>query len=130
MKQIIISILFVLTAISYVNSQTVVKLLLPDNCDSNTSSVSNLKSENDFKLQVSPNPTNGKFVLNVSSTENIGKAIINIYTQLGETIYTETVYCSSEKLAKQIHLKNLLSGIYLIKLSTETKEIATKLIIK
>ncbi|MBI9067824.1 MAG: T9SS type A sorting domain-containing protein, partial [Salinivirgaceae bacterium] len=53
-----------------------------------------------------------------------------IYTQLGETIYTETVYCSSEKLAKQINLKNLLSGIYLIKLSTETKEIATKLIIK
>ncbi|MBI9069560.1 MAG: hypothetical protein JEZ09_19850, partial [Salinivirgaceae bacterium] len=88
MKQFIFSLLFMLMATGYVNSQTVVKLLLPDNCDSNTSSVSNLKPDNDFNLQVSPNPTDGKFVLNVSSTKNIGKAIINIYTQLGETIYT------------------------------------------
>jgi len=117
----------------YVNSQTVVKLLLPDNCSANidtTSIVKNQIAATDFTMKVSPNPTNGKFLLNLSASDKIAKATISIYSQVGETIYTETIYCDSRKLAKQINLDNVLAGVYIIKCVTDTKETLTKLIIK
>lgn len=130
MKKTIIFLLFLALAKSYGNSQTVVKLLLPDNCNTNQTKVEDLNKNNGSKLELFPNPNEGSFSLNVSFKSKVDKANINIYNFMGVVVFDETIFCNSEKFIKQLYLKNLTSGIYLVIVNDAKQQVSTKLIIK
>jgi hypothetical protein len=130
MKKIIIFSLFLVVVISYGNSQTIVKLLLPDNCGSNQTIVEDIKKNIDTELELYPNPNEGSFTLKVSFKSQIDKANISIYNSLGVIVFNENIFCNSRILFKQLNLKNLSAGIYLIIIKNTKQKVSTELIIK
>ena len=130
MKKTLVFMLFLVMASGWVNSQTVVKLMLPDNCSANVSTVENLNTATGSTLAIFPNPNNGSFSLNVSFEDVIGQAEIRIYNSMGKTVYSEIIYCDSEKYITQLHLNNLNAGTYIFIFKNTAKEISTKLLIK
>ncbi|MFI5219276.1 MAG: T9SS type A sorting domain-containing protein [Bacteroidia bacterium] len=74
---------------------------------------------------VSPNPTQGNFVIAFEGTITKGNiAIINI---LGESIFTGNI---SNESKREINLKNISSGIYFIKVFDGEKSYCKKLIVE
>ena len=130
MKKIIVFLLFGIMATGYMHAQTVVRLLLPDNCTENTSSIENPKLETNLSLDIFPNPNDGRFSLSANFKEIIGKADIRIFNSLGIVVFTESIYCNSQKYIKQLYLNNLAAGIYILTFKSDAKVISTKLLIK
>jgi hypothetical protein len=130
MKKTFIFLLFLALAKSYGNSQTIVKLLLPDNCSTNQTIIKDLKNNNGSKLELFPNPNDGSFSLNVSFKSQIDKANISIYNSMGKIVFNEIIFCNSEKFIKQLHLQNLTAGIYLTIVKNAKQQVSSELIIK
>lgn len=129
MKKLLSILLFLLFVTSYGYGQTVVKMLLPQNCEANTTEVEKNIIDISNKLEVYPNPSSGNFSLYAHFSEDIKKATIQVYNTLGALVYSEEIYSNSPKLVKKIYLPHLLSGNYIIKFRTDTREITTKLLI-
>lgn len=128
MKRTIIVIFFCLIA-NYLSSQILVKLALPNNCKALLTNTQNLKAENDSKLEIFPNPNLGTFTLDFSFSENIEKAVINVYSIEGKSVYSETVFSNSNKLVKQLNLSSLKAGIYVFVVKNALQVSSIKLII-
>ncbi len=75
-------------------------------------------------FKIIPNPNNGKFLLNYNINK---KAELSIFTLSGKQVYTETLLNNSIK--KEIDLRNLHKGIYLVKIQTQNKLITKKIVI-
>jgi hypothetical protein len=75
---------------------------------------------NEFKLNIFPNPTNGKFTLNLS--EN---ATVKIYSLIGSLIYDQEVH-----KGQIIDLTNFQKGIYNVKVTTSKHIYSKKLILE
>jgi len=109
MKNILL--LLFLCFLAYVSSaQTIVKLALPDNCNAGPVQVVNESLNDVLNLELFPNPNSGIFSFDVTFKSTIDKATINVYDMIGKPIYTEAVYCNTNKLVKQLCLTKLLPG--------------------
>jgi hypothetical protein len=128
MKKIGLLVLFIFIATSYGNSQTVVMLKLPKNCALKTGV--EVSQSNDAKLELFPNPNDGKFVLNVKFDTPIEKAIIKIYNGMGQNIYSEEISSDLDSYVAQLNLRKITQGIYFLRIEKGVQYISTKLIIK
>ncbi|MEO8149447.1 MAG: PKD domain-containing protein [Bacteroidia bacterium] len=84
----------------------------------------------DFQISIDPNPNDGSFTLEIHAKSEIGNCKSQIVNVLGEIIFSEGFSINGNTLAHQFDLKNLSSGIYLLKLSSLEHDFSTRLIIK
>ena len=101
----------------------------PDNFSTNSSLIESNKpvwgtcptasidDQNQLDISIYPNPTNYKlFIQGLSSSSRV-----SIYNVLGKLVLSQTI-------SKEIDVNNLQSGIYIIKITDEQKEIVRKFI--
>ncbi|MDO9186006.1 MAG: T9SS type A sorting domain-containing protein [Bacteroidia bacterium] len=125
------------------NAQYIVEATRPTSCVSTrqsgttrNSSKSNTASQttgvnevsNDLSLIIFPNPSNGKFTIELSSTgiSNNNKFVVKIYNVLGEQIYLSEL---KQLTRNEIDLSNIPKGIYFVNVYNEDK-IYTRKIVK
>lgn len=130
MKRIVLLILFIIVAISYGNTQNIVKFLLPDNCNASSTSVGEVNPGNNVKLELYPNPNKGSFILNLKSDTPIGEGIINIYNTMGQIIYSEKFFSEFDYYADHLNLSGIAPGIYFLSIGKGNQHVSTRLIIK
>lgn len=128
MKKSMIVVLLCLMA-TYLSSQTLVKLQLPNNCNAIPQAVDNVSADKSTNLELYPNPNSGNFTLIISFIDNIDKANITVYDTSGKAIYAETVYSNSNKLVKQFKIAGLKKGTYIFEVKNTKQTITTKLVI-
>ena len=87
---------------------------------SSTKDTNSIINEFDFKLY--PNPSNGIFSIEM---ENVKKYSIEIYSTLGNIVYSK-----NENAESVINIDHLQTGIYLIKITTDSDTKTKRLIIK
>lgn len=85
-----------------------------------TLSNTNFDSNKEFKM--SPNPSNGNIL--ISEMQN-GNNFISIYDVLGKKVYDNTINSTRANL----NLTNLKSGLYILKVETENRNISSKKLI-
>ncbi|MEI6752621.1 MAG: T9SS type A sorting domain-containing protein [Paludibacter sp.] len=131
MKKITITLLFC-SAVFYVSSQSLVKLRLPDNCNSTntTTAIQNLSVDKVSELELFPNPNPGIFTLRITFTKKIDKATITVYNTNGKVVYSEIVFSDSNNLIKKIKINGLHTGTYLFEVKNVQQLSTTKLVIK
>lgn len=78
-------------------------------------------------ISVYPTISEGNFI--ISSSKMLGKTTIEIYSMTGQKVFVEQLNFSSGVI-ERINATNLSSGIYIIKLTTETLQGSKKIIIK
>jgi flagellar hook assembly protein FlgD len=122
--------LFVLLT-SFIYSQTLVRLKLPNNCNANTvvTQENRVLVDKGSKIELFPNPSSGNFTLVISFKNNIDKATITVYDTKGKRVYTEIIFSNSNKLVKQFHIGGLLAGTYVFEVKTVKDISSTKLVI-
>jgi hypothetical protein len=86
----------------------------------NSASISNI-------FTVYPNPSNGDFTIQVANTTSSKLEDIEIFNVYGEKVFEEM---NVEALSKEMHLKNILAGIYLLKVKIGENIYIQKLIIR
>jgi len=129
MKKIALFVLFIAIATSHGNSQTVVMLKLPNNCNANTTQINSVLKDKVSNLELYPNPNSGNFTLIMSFHDIIDKALISVYDTKGKLVYKEAVYSDSDKLVKQLHIVGLLAGTYVLEVKTAKYISSIKVII-
>ena len=82
-----------------------------------------------FNFELFPNPTDGKVNLVVGETLQ-GKAIVEVYNLLGEQMIAKKVSHLQKGETYTLDLSHLVSGLYIIKLSTENGTCSKKVSIK
>ena len=112
-----------------INSQTMVRLKLPNNCNASTGVENTVLANENPMLELFPNPNGGNFTLIISLKDNIDKATIRVYDMTGKAIYIETVFSNSNKLVKQLKIANLKKGTYLFEVKNTRQTSSTKLVI-
>lgn len=80
-------------------------------------------------FNVYPNPSNGMFTISISNT-NSKKISISIVDILGKEVFSLSDNNCTEVYNKQINLENIATGIYFVRLSTDTDVKIQKLIIE
>jgi photosystem II stability/assembly factor-like uncharacterized protein len=86
------------------------------------------ETENNFHLSVFPNPSFGKFVINIDDSELSVKDIyLEIYNVLGEKIY---LFNLKQQTSKEIDLSGAPKGIYFIKINEAKKSCLEKIVIQ
>ncbi|MES2138905.1 MAG: right-handed parallel beta-helix repeat-containing protein [Bacteroidota bacterium] len=95
------------------------------NTASQTTGVNELLS--DLTLIISPNPSNGKFTIELSSSgvSNNNKYVIKIYNVLGEQIYLSEL---KQLTRNEIDLSNVPKGIYFVNVYNEDKIYTSKIV--
>ena len=88
-KRLCLLIALCMTA-GFINSQTLVKLKLPNNCNTLTGVENSVLANETPMLELFPNPNGGNFTLVISLKDNIDKATITVYDMTGKAIYIET----------------------------------------
>lgn len=124
-----ITIMLIVMIGGFISSQTMVKLKLPNNCNTNITKVNDVSIDKVSNLELYPNPNSGNFTLIMSFHDIIDKALINVYDTKGKSVYKETVYSDSDKLIKQLHIGGLLAGTYVLEVKTAKYISSTKLVI-
>ena len=76
-----------------------------------------------------PNPTDGKVNLVIGETMQ-GKAIVEVYNLLGERMMAKSISRLQKGETTSLDLSHLVSGLYIIKLSTENRSCTKKASIK
>jgi len=74
-------------------------------------------------LLIFPNPSPGNFKL--TSGYKIKKGVVQVFNALGATVFEEEIFNTS---SMEIHLENISSGIYFVKVMDEEKQYIQKLI--
>ena len=82
-----------------------------------------LNAEGSSTITLHPNPTNGKFILELHITErSTSKAQIQLVDMLGRTVYTENTKVNNGLLQKSISVSSALAhGTYLVKVVVNDK---------
>ena len=128
MKKVSLILFYSVFALS-VHSQIVVPLTLPDNCNVTTGITEQLVDQTP-KLTLYPNPNDGNFTVNIKSPEVIDNVRILIFNSLGVEFYQKIVYCNSKNLVRQVKVSNLPSGVYYIKVHSDSFKLNASFIIQ
>jgi hypothetical protein len=65
-----------------------------------------------------PNPNNGRFVL--SGTIPSGAVQLDIYDALGRMVYSEKAIATHDEWKQELHLRDILPGVYYLRLTSAT----------
>ncbi len=114
---------------TYGNAQIKVTLKLPSPC-TNTSVTPNNINKPKINLTLSPNPSDGFFSINLSSSKIIKKAKINVIDTKGNILYSENIFCASSTCIKKMDLSHFISGIYILSIKGTYFNKQQKFIIK
>jgi hypothetical protein len=82
-----------------------------------------------IKLQTSPNPNNGQFMLEFEVAGR-GDLSISILNSLGQQVYNNAYPNFSGKFSKQINAGNLSSGVYTLRILHNKKSYVRKLVVE
>jgi len=86
-------------------------------------------SNNNLDFSVLPNPNHGVFDVNISNTDK--SAIkLEIYNSEGKRVYSEMIQSKEQDISKRIHLENLSSGIYFLKIQQDKNVKTQKIMIQ
>lgn len=92
-----------------------------------TSGIANQFPISNSQFQISPNPTNGKFTITLTSETGNPKSEIVIYNILGQIVYSEKINNST---TQQLINLNLPKGIYLLKIQNKENIYTEKIVIE
>jgi hypothetical protein len=81
------------------------------------------------KMNMSPNPSNGKFDLNFN-LKNKGDAEINVFNMEGKQVYNEKLSGFQGEYKKSIDLSNNNKGVYFVKIQQGTHSQVKKVVIE
>ncbi len=84
---------------------------------------------NDDVVTLAPNPSNGNFVLNYSTTKN-QKVTIKLYDLMGRIVYTNDIKANNGFNVLEMNLQNLNKGIYTFEFISDSGRKTQKLIIQ
>ena len=84
---------------------------------------------NKLNAQISPNPSNGTFILNITNAqkENVLMEVLNAE---GKVVFSEKIRNNSQEISKNFDLTNLSKGIYFVRLTAGSSNTVQKLIIQ
>ncbi|GAB3244350.1 hypothetical protein GCM10027346_41960 [Hymenobacter seoulensis] len=68
-------------------------------------------------LRLYPNPSHGQFTLASEQLAAPGPLLVEVYSLLGQRIYTETFKATGQKLQQPIQLPPQVQGLYLLRLT-------------
>lgn len=96
-----------------------------EGCSSLGLSIVKILPDNQSKYQLYPNPGNG--IINLKAyipTQN--HATIQIFNALGQQVYQEKILPVNRRLSTTIDLRNVMGGVYMMRIRTdkETKEVS------
>jgi len=86
-------------------------------------------SDNDLKILVYPNPSNGEFTLNYKKS-NDNELSITVTNLIGKTVYQETANNTKGEYSKKLNLSHLPKGIYMINLVSNNIKTTRKIVIQ
>lgn len=86
--------------------------------------------DNAKNLKLYPNPATGYFNMEFNSREIMNELNISIYSIDGKLVYSEDKLINDKFINEQIDVKNMNTGIYIIKLNTGKDIITERLLIK
>lgn len=79
-----------------------------------------------ISLNIAPNPSNGKFAIDFN--DSFDNAAMTITNMMGSVVYSEAL--SSVSNSTQNFDLDLNSGVYLVKVSDDSNEFTTRVVIK
>lgn len=94
-------------------------LLFIDNL-SLTSSVASVQEENDFSLNMFPNPTDGELTIQYDATLLDGAASLQIYDMTGSVVLNQTIHSTNANF----DVSHFQAGTYIVKFSTSDGSVA------
>lgn len=113
----------------YIDFATMTKLSGPNvPCDAEVLGITDDQKNND-QMQITPNPSNGNFVVNYTSAKN-QKVSVKLIDMLGQVVYTNELRVISGINPIEISVQNLTKGIYLFEYVTEKGKQTEKLVIE
>ena len=80
------------------------------------------------KFEVSPNPSNGEFKLNIT-TERATAYNLNVRNMLGQTVYTSLLNVNGST-TERLDLSGLEKGVYFVTLENENEKLLKKVVLK
>jgi len=102
--------------------------LLIAKINSPVAGVASLSSLEVKELHIYPNPTQGFFQLNYTSS-SVAKIKITVSNAVGKSVYSEEVQKPSNQFSKQIDLSKQSKGIYYIEVAADEKRSVEKIIL-
>jgi hypothetical protein len=127
MKKITLVLLLGVFVLS-VNSQIIVPLTLPDNCNVTVGITEQLRDITP-KLTLFPNPNDGNFTATIISPKVIDNVEIVVFNSMGVECYLKKVYCNSNNLVRQVVVSDFPAGVYFIKVRSDSFNLSRSFII-
>ncbi len=93
-------------------------------CDTTTSENISQSEFNNLQLLIFPNPAKSSFTIHTNT--ELKNARLEIFNMLGEKVYS----AAFNKKQETINISTFSAGIYLVKMSTEEKQIMQKLLVE
>ncbi len=79
------------------------------------------------EINIYPNPTNGEFFLKIDNTLDRIVAI-DVFNLTGQNVYSKTSNSVEEAINENINIKELPTGIYIVKIAVDGKEYNKKIV--
>ena len=106
---------------TWTGADTVVSTINLDNITASTTlSTQDLKVDNDF--EISPNPASSK--LNIKLSNALDNANVTVYNVLGKKVYSKSL----STLESSINVANWNTGVYLVRVSTDSQTITKRFV--
>ena len=107
---------------TWANADIIISTINLDNIAASTTlSAKDFNSKNEF--EISPNPATS--ILNINLSQNLDNATVTIYDILGKKVFTKLL----NELSSSIDVSKWKSGVYLVRISTNT-QVLTKRFVK
>ncbi|HYV94318.1 MAG TPA: kelch repeat-containing protein [Chitinophagales bacterium] len=98
--------------------------------------ISGVEDVSDKSISISPNPSNGNFMVEWLNGQMVGDASIDVVNTLGQKVFSSSEknlpggsQASSYGFKKQIDLNNVDRGIYFVEIKTENEFVMKKIVI-
>ena len=91
--------------------------------------ISGVDEINDGNIFVSPNPSNGNFIVELLNGSMEREVSIDVVNTLGQKVFSSNEKISSTHWTKQIDLSNVARGVYFIGIKTENEFVRKKIVI-
>lgn len=125
-----------ITGVTLSNNNQAFRCILSENSCGDTTNTVTLSAAtgiadvvNGSSISITPNPTNGMFIINFENKIPLGLTTLEIFNSLGQLIQSEQINNQTNTLRKQIDL-TVAKGIYTVRLTTNGNVYSQKLIVK